>query len=65
LRLIEVAIAGLRALGGAGLRSSFAGGGAAGPGSSDGGGTASALPRCRTIAGPAIATAFRFFAGRL
>ena len=63
LRLMEVAIAGLRALGGGGRRSSFAGGGGAG----------SVFPPLgrpaafafRTITGPLIATDFRFFGGGL
>jgi hypothetical protein len=70
LRLMEVAIAGLRAPGGGGsvAVSSLAGDRVAGSGAAGGGGsTASALPRFRTIAGPAvaIATAFRFLGGCL
>ena len=66
LRPIEVAIAGFAAAG-AGLAgaSSLAGGGVAGSGSSGGGTAALALLRFRTIAGPASATAFRFFDGGL
>ena len=63
---MEVAIADFAA-GGAGSvwLSSLAGDGVAGLGSSGGGTAASALPRFRTTAGPAIATAYRFFGGRL
>jgi hypothetical protein len=63
---MEAAIADFAAAGvGSVWLSSLAGDGVAGSGSSGGGTAALALLRFRTIAGPAIATAFRFFAGRL